>query len=116
MNDYKELVQNLREEAEAVQAIEWDIPICTENHIREAADAIEELTARCSQLERECNIYAKCFRINRTDDVFTNHAVFKLDYNELINNSEDEIALALAWGLARMIENHSGVKEDIHDG
>ena len=43
MNDYKELVENLREEADAVQAIEWDIPICTENHIREAADAIEQL-------------------------------------------------------------------------
>ena len=43
MNDYKELVEYLREEADAVQAIEWDIPICTENHIREAADAIEQL-------------------------------------------------------------------------
>lgn len=44
MNNYKELIKNLREEADAVQAIEWDIPICTENHIREAADAIEQLT------------------------------------------------------------------------
>lgn len=43
MNDYKELIANLREEAEAVQAIEWEIPICTDNHIREAADAIEQL-------------------------------------------------------------------------
>ena len=43
MNDYKELIANLREEAEAVQAIEWEIPICTDNHIREAADVIEQL-------------------------------------------------------------------------
>lgn len=44
MNNYKELIKNLHEEADTVQAIELDIPICTENHIREAADAIEQLT------------------------------------------------------------------------
>lgn len=43
MADYKELIEALREEAEAVQAIEWDIPICTSNHILDAADAIEQL-------------------------------------------------------------------------
>lgn len=43
MNDYKELVENLREEAEAVQDIEWEIPICTSNHINQAADVIEQL-------------------------------------------------------------------------
>lgn len=43
MTDYKELIEALREEAEAVQAIEWDIPICTSNHILDAADAIEQL-------------------------------------------------------------------------
>ena len=40
MTDYKSLVESLREEAKAVQAIEWDRPICTANHILEAADAI----------------------------------------------------------------------------
>ena len=44
MEDYKELVAALREEAEAVQAIEWEIPICTNNHIAQAADVIEHLT------------------------------------------------------------------------
>lgn len=51
MNDYKELITDLREEAEAVKAVEWDIPICTENHIREAADAIEQLVR-----ERDCAV------------------------------------------------------------
>ena len=53
MSDYKELIQNLREEAEAVQAIEWDIPICTENHIREAADVIEQLVRDIDVLTKE---------------------------------------------------------------
>lgn len=54
----EELVKNLREEAEAVQAIEWDIPICTANHILEAADAIERLQrerdAAVRDLRDEC--------------------------------------------------------------
>lgn len=50
MNNYKELVAALREEAEAVKAVEWDIPICTSNHIAEAADAIDRL---CFELELE---------------------------------------------------------------
>lgn len=55
MTDYKSLVESLREEAEAVKAIEWDIPICTSNHIKEAADAIERLQkerdAACEDLK-----------------------------------------------------------------
>ena len=43
MSDYKDLVKYLREEADAVQAIEWEIPICTSNHINKAADVIEQL-------------------------------------------------------------------------
>ena len=45
MNDYKELVKYLREEADAVRsiAIEFNIPISEENHSREAAYAIEQL-------------------------------------------------------------------------
>lgn len=53
MNDYKELIANLREEADAVQAIEWDIPICTDNHIREAADVIEQQRAEIVRLTAE---------------------------------------------------------------
>ena len=53
MSDYKELCASLREEAEAVQAIEWEIPICTDNHIREAADVIEHLSAEVDRLTKE---------------------------------------------------------------
>lgn len=53
MNDYKELCASLREEAEAVQAIEWEIPVCTDNHIREAADVIEHLSAEVERLIKE---------------------------------------------------------------
>ena len=42
-NDYKELIDNLLEEAKAVAGIEWEIPICTADHIREAAEAIKKL-------------------------------------------------------------------------
>ena len=53
MNNYKELVASLREEAEAVQAVEWDIPICTSNHIAEAADVIEQDNEIIASLQRE---------------------------------------------------------------
>ena len=53
MTEYKELIKNLREEAEYCQAIEWDIPLCTEDHIRQAADVIEELVTKCQRLEKE---------------------------------------------------------------
>lgn len=47
------LEENLREEADAVQAIEWDIPICTSNHIAQAADTIERLIAENARLKAE---------------------------------------------------------------
>ena len=53
MTDVKELVKALREEADWCKAIEWEIPICTEDHIREAADLIEQLSSKCRQLEME---------------------------------------------------------------
>lgn len=53
MNDYKELVKYLREEADAVQAIEWEIPICTSNHIKQAADVIEQLARDNNVLTKE---------------------------------------------------------------
>lgn len=55
MDDYKELIAALREEAEAVQAIEWEIPICTSNHIAEAADAIEQLAKERDELVTKCH-------------------------------------------------------------
>ena len=55
MNDYKELVKYLREEADAVRsiAIEFNIPISAENHSREAADAIEQLARDINVLTKE---------------------------------------------------------------
>ena len=43
MSDYRELCERLREEADAVQGIEWEIPICTEDDMLAAAAAIELL-------------------------------------------------------------------------
>lgn len=194
MKDYKELISALREEAEAVKAVEWDIPICTSNHIAEAADVIEQLaqlklvplkyedivselreetayppyadmlmkraaeaveqlvkerdnarrtldqtlvrlndeTVRAERLEaenrakeqyiaetigkviKERDAYAKCFRITRTDEPFTNHAVFKVDYKDLICHTEEEIANALVYGFARIINEHRVVQEAEH--
>lgn len=51
MNDYEELIRNLREDADAVQSIELDIPICTKNHILEVADAIETLAKGIKELK-----------------------------------------------------------------
>lgn len=51
----EELVTVLREEAGYCKAIEWDIPICTEDHIRIAADAIEELVQENEKLQVEKN-------------------------------------------------------------
>ena len=75
MTDYKELITALREEAEAVKAVEWEIPICTENHIREAADAIEQLVkerdAAMEDIPRLCwscksnENKLKCYKCNR---------------------------------------------------
>lgn len=60
MNDYKELVKCLREEADAVQsiAIEFNIPINDGNHSREAAVAIEQLVrerdAAVADIDKNC--------------------------------------------------------------
>lgn len=61
MSDIEKLVSALREEADAVQAIEWDIPICTSNHIREAADTIERLAGKVELLEADNNSYSEAF-------------------------------------------------------
>lgn len=53
MTDVKELVKALREEADWCKAIEWEIPICTEDHIREAADLIEKLVTDIDVVRKE---------------------------------------------------------------
>lgn len=79
MNDYKELIENLREEADAVQAIEWDVPICTSNHIAQAADTIERLIAENARLKAErdaaveINVFDSCeLHTNCTVEVLRN--------------------------------------------
>lgn len=42
---YDELVMRLREHAEWAEANEWEVPIMLPDHLKQAADAIEELTA-----------------------------------------------------------------------
>lgn len=98
MTDYKELIECLRGEADAVRAIEWDIPICTSNHILQAADAIE-------QLVKERDVYAKAFRIKWSDEPLINHAVVKIDYADIIAHSTDELVYAIAYRLASVIED-----------
>lgn len=61
MTNYKELVAALREETETIKAVEWDIPICTSNHIAEAADVIEQLAKELEETredERNAEEYA----------------------------------------------------------
>ena len=62
MNDYKELVKYLREEADAVQsiAIEFNIPISAENHSRQAADAIEQLVRERDAAAMDLKAYSDC--------------------------------------------------------
>ena len=55
VGDYTELISTLREEADAVKAIEWEIPICTENHILEAADVIEKLVKERDAAVKDLN-------------------------------------------------------------
>lgn len=49
---YDELVRRLREHAEWAEANEWEVPIMLPDHLKQAADAIEELSKRCEALER----------------------------------------------------------------
>ena len=62
MNDYKELVKYLREEADAAQsiAIEFNIPISAENHSREAADVIEQLVKERDAAVMDLKAYSDC--------------------------------------------------------
>ena len=95
MNDYKELVKCLREEADAVQAIEWEIPICTSNHIKQAADVIEQLVK-----ERD----AAVADINET----VCDACVKTGTKECAGSDGTAIFCnAFEW---------RGAQEDIHDG
>ena len=65
MTDYKKLCASLREEAEAVKAIEWDIPICTQTHILESAEAIERLVRERDAVIKE--IQKNCYNCKYRD-------------------------------------------------
>ena len=49
MNNYKELIERLREYAEWARANEWEVPLCMGDSLEEAADAIENLTAELAE-------------------------------------------------------------------
>ena len=53
MTDYTELIQALREEAEWAEGNEWETPIMLSDHLKQAADAIEELQKRLIIAEQE---------------------------------------------------------------
>ena len=40
---YEQLVKDLREDAEWAEANQWETPICLSDHLKQAADAIEDL-------------------------------------------------------------------------
>ena len=79
MTEYKELIKNLREEAEYCQAIEWDIPLCTEDHIRQAADVIEELVTKCQRLEKERDDFMKDFKYGLENQIKRNRGPYRCD-------------------------------------
>jgi hypothetical protein len=53
MTDCTELIKSLREEAEWAEANEWETPIMLSDHLKQAADAIEELTAFAHYVAKE---------------------------------------------------------------
>ena len=53
MNDCTELIKSLREEAEWADANEWETPIMLSDHLKQAADAIEKLTAFAHYVAKE---------------------------------------------------------------
>lgn len=81
MNDYKELVKYLREEADAVQsiAIEFNIPISAENHSREAADAIEQLAMDINVLTKERDAFMDDFMRGFKNQIEEDHGIYRCD-------------------------------------
>ena len=41
---YEQLVKDLREDAEWAEANQWETPICLSDHLKQAADVIENLS------------------------------------------------------------------------
>ena len=46
MGKYEDLIAALREEAEWAEDNEWETPIMLSDHLKQAADVIEELSKR----------------------------------------------------------------------
>ena len=79
MTDYKELCAALREEADWCKAIEWEIPICTEDHIREAADMIEQLAAKCERLEKMYMAFMEDFKTGYEQQIQKKYGLYRCD-------------------------------------
>lgn len=63
------------------------------------------LTEENARLKAELDAYKKVFQITTYKDQLDNHAVFKVDYDEVINSNDIEIAEAIAYRLADIIKN-----------
>lgn len=53
MNDYEELINCLREDAEWAVGNEWEVPIMLSDHLNQAADVIEKLSKQIRDCKSE---------------------------------------------------------------
>ena len=107
MNDYKELIEMLRHQ------------VINDDDASEIADAIEQLVKAYEELDKahgklfveyhkvkeERDAYAKAFRITTSYEPLINHAVVKVDYNAVNDCDREELMRAIAYRLARVIED-----------
>lgn len=56
MNDYKELIERLREYAEWARANEWEVPLCMGDSLGAAADAIENQQTHIAALMHQLDM------------------------------------------------------------
>lgn len=62
MRDYDELVKALRENAEWAEGNIWEVPIMLPDNLKQAADAIEELTREYESMAKSVNEAAEILR------------------------------------------------------
>lgn len=121
-----ELVEMLRVEAEAVQAIEWEIPICTSKHLAQAADAIEQFAKENAKLKAEAVHWHKITTRPLTDEEKEWYAEQGYEPNEMPEFMYDcempedgqEILIATPWGTDKDIcsnEAEYGIGMEGHD-
>lgn len=55
---YDKLIADLKEDAEWAESNEWETPICLSDHLKAAADAIEELSLTADSYKRSMEKWA----------------------------------------------------------